>query len=71
MPSLDLGGDSLKAMIAVLGTTISPYLFFWQASQETEDIKASRDEQRLKKAPGQAEEAVRPHPLRHLPGHGL
>src|SRR5438445_562223 len=29
IPSLDLGGDSLKALIAVLGTTISPYLFFW------------------------------------------
>lgn len=54
VPSLDLGSDSLKALIAVLGTTISPYLFFWQASQETEELKANPDEQRLKEAPRQA-----------------
>ena len=40
--------------VAVLGTTISPYLFFWQASMETEDVKAAPDEEALKKAPDQA-----------------
>ena len=37
-----LGWDSLyvTTMVAVLGTTISPYLFFWQASQEVEEEKA-------------------------------
>src|ERR1700676_387676 len=34
LPSLSFRGNSLTALIAVLGTTISPYLFFWQASQE-------------------------------------
>jgi len=34
------GDASFWAMVvAILGTTISPYLFFWQASQEAEDIK--------------------------------
>ena len=27
-------------VVAILGTTISPYLFFWQAAQEVEDTKA-------------------------------
>lgn len=30
-------------VVAVFGTTISPYLFFWQASQEVEDMEAGRD----------------------------
>jgi hypothetical protein len=42
------------AIIAVLGTTISPYLFFWQASQEVEEVKANRGEKALKHAPAQA-----------------
>src|ERR1700722_16009829 len=31
--------DYLTTVVAVLGTTISPYLFFWQASQEAEDVR--------------------------------
>jgi NRAMP (natural resistance-associated macrophage protein)-like metal ion transporter len=37
VPSLQLDGASLSIIVAVLGTTISPYLFFWQASQEVEE----------------------------------
>ncbi len=33
MPSLSLKGSYVVAVVAVFGTTISPYLFFWQASQ--------------------------------------
>ena len=33
-------------MVAILGTTISPYLFFWQASQEVEDIEAVSERKR-------------------------
>ena len=40
--------------MAVFGTTISPYLFFWQASQEVEEQEAETDEKPLKHAPGQA-----------------
>ncbi|MBZ8138700.1 iron transporter [Rubrivivax gelatinosus] len=36
-PHLPLTRDMLLTVVAVLGTTISPYLFFWQASQEVED----------------------------------
>jgi Mn2+/Fe2+ NRAMP family transporter len=34
------GTDGWKAVVAVLGTTISPYLFFWQAGQEVEEEHA-------------------------------
>jgi Mn2+/Fe2+ NRAMP family transporter len=44
----------LTGLIAVLGTTISPYLFFWQASQEVEEVNSQRAEKPLKKAPTQA-----------------
>ena len=33
-------GEALGMLVAILGTTISPYLFFWQASQEVEEEKA-------------------------------
>jgi len=54
LPSLSLHRDSLTALIAVLGTTISPYLFFWQASQEVEEVTLNAQERPLKKAPQQA-----------------
>lgn len=37
VPSLTLTHDHLMALVAILGTTISPYLFFWQAGQEVEE----------------------------------
>jgi Mn2+/Fe2+ NRAMP family transporter len=51
LPHVDLSRESLVALIAVLGTTISPYLFFWQASQEAEEVKNNRGEEALKRAP--------------------
>ncbi len=37
IPHLEFSADYLFNIVAVLGTTISPYLFFWQASQEVEE----------------------------------
>jgi len=37
VPNLDLTREGAMAMVAILGTTISPYLFFWQAGQEVEE----------------------------------
>jgi len=34
----DLGHDAIVTIVALLGTTISPYLFFWQSSQEAEEM---------------------------------
>jgi NRAMP (natural resistance-associated macrophage protein)-like metal ion transporter len=36
-----LGTDALLTIVALFGTTISPYLFFWQSSQEAEEIATS------------------------------
>jgi NRAMP (natural resistance-associated macrophage protein)-like metal ion transporter len=40
IPSLPPGSDARTMLVAVLGTTISPYLFFWQAGQEVEEERA-------------------------------
>src|SRR5207245_11595874 len=45
-------------VVAVLGTTISPYLFFWQAAQEVEDIRADPERRPLVKAPHQGPDAI-------------
>ncbi len=44
-PSLDW--DYLLTVVAVLGTTISPYLFFWQASQEVEEMRRGQRQRPL------------------------
>jgi len=53
-PSISLTADYLTTMVAVLGTSISPYLFFWQASQECEDLRTSKTAKPLRNAPRQA-----------------
>lgn len=42
IPSFPLNRQSLTMLIAILGTTISPYLFFWQSAQEVEEIRTHR-----------------------------
>ena len=53
-PPLRLNSTYLMAVVAVLGTTISPYLFFWQAGQEVEDDKERAGSRPLIRAPEQA-----------------
>lgn len=38
IPNLSFSTDYLLNIVAILGTTISPYLFFWQALQEVEEV---------------------------------
>jgi NRAMP (natural resistance-associated macrophage protein)-like metal ion transporter len=59
LPRFQHSGEYWATFIAVLGTTISPYLFFWQASQETEEIKAAPDEHALRVDPTQARDQFR------------
>jgi len=47
-PAAAISRDYLLMVVAVLGTTISPYLFFWQASQEVEEMKQNRPGRPLK-----------------------
>ena len=57
-PHLTGTHDFWLTVVAVLGTTISPYLFFWQAAQEVEDIATDRVRQPLLQAPRQAAGAL-------------
>ena len=41
VPTISADRDYLAAIVAILGTTISPYLFFWQTGQEVEEEKAA------------------------------
>src|SRR5438552_10867331 len=42
VPHVELNARWLAAIVAILGTTISPYLFFWQASSEVDVLRAER-----------------------------
>jgi NRAMP (natural resistance-associated macrophage protein)-like metal ion transporter len=53
-PSIRWNSDYFTALIAVFGTTISPYLFFWQASEEAEDVGVNAKDKPLRQAPKQA-----------------
>jgi Mn2+/Fe2+ NRAMP family transporter len=59
IPTVAFNLNSLTALTAVLGTTISPYLFFWQSSQEAEEVRVRSQEHALKQAPGQAPKQLR------------
>ncbi len=59
VPSFQKNGDYWATFIAVLGTTISPYLFFWQASMESEDVRCAPDEEALVRDPAEAREQFR------------
>jgi NRAMP (natural resistance-associated macrophage protein)-like metal ion transporter len=41
IPHIEFSKDFIMALVAVLGTTISPYLFFWQASSEVDELSAA------------------------------
>jgi Mn2+/Fe2+ NRAMP family transporter len=58
VPQLSWSRDCLMTIVAIFGTTISPYLFFWQASEEAEDIK-TLGERALKAAPDQGPAELR------------
>ena len=47
-PRTGLTRAALTALVAVLGTTISPYLFFWQASEEAEEEHGELDSRPLR-----------------------
>jgi NRAMP (natural resistance-associated macrophage protein)-like metal ion transporter len=47
LPKITWSADYFTTIVAILGTTISPYLFFWQASQEAEDQRIDAGKQPL------------------------
>jgi Mn2+/Fe2+ NRAMP family transporter len=54
VPNISLKAGYLTVVVAILGTTISPYLFFWQAEEEVEEVKERADAKPLERAPDQA-----------------
>jgi Mn2+/Fe2+ NRAMP family transporter len=54
VPLPSSNADYWQMTVAILGTTISPYLFFWQASQEVEDMRERPRRQPLVRRPQQA-----------------
>ena len=54
VPAFSLNKDYVVTVVAVLGTTITPYCFFWQASQEAEDQRIDPTAHALLDAPEQA-----------------
>lgn len=60
IPTFSVSTSYMTSLTAVFGTTISPYLFVWQASQEVQEQRAAPDETALKLAPEQADSQLRP-----------
>ena len=54
----NLTDDAATTIVAIFGTTISPYLFFWQSSQEVEEVDHHAEEHPLIDRPREGPEAV-------------
>jgi NRAMP (natural resistance-associated macrophage protein)-like metal ion transporter len=59
IPAIEFKPEYFAGLIAVLGTTISPYLFFWQASGEVEEIERNAQDNALKTSPNQAKKQIK------------
>jgi len=57
VPTIVWEAAFFTTLLAIFGTTISPYLFFWQAAEEAEEERISPTRQPLTKAPEQAPHA--------------
>ena len=55
----DLSESAATTIVAIFGTTISPYLFFWQSAQEVEEVGQNKDEHPLLERPREAPRALR------------
>jgi NRAMP (natural resistance-associated macrophage protein)-like metal ion transporter len=71
VPRLQWDQAYLATIVAVLGTTISPYLFFWQANEEVEDIHAFKQRHPLTERPEEGPAAIRRIRLDTLVGMGF
>jgi len=71
VPTLTRDPKYLTVIVAILGTTISPYLFFWQSEAEVEEIKETTGARPLEKAPEQAPPELKRIRLDTLVGMGL
>jgi Mn2+/Fe2+ NRAMP family transporter len=70
-PKIEPTADYATIVVAVLGTTISPYLFFWQCGLEVEEQQEKEEVKPLRIAPDQAPEALRRIKWDTIVGMGL
>ena len=54
----DFSESAATTIVAIFGTTISPYLFFWQSAQEVEEVGQKHSAKPLLEAPRQAKQAL-------------
>jgi Mn2+/Fe2+ NRAMP family transporter len=59
IPTVQWNSAFLTTLVAILGTTISPYLFIWQSSQEAEDQRIDPDKKPLKREPQKEKKEVK------------
>ncbi|QOZ65920.1 Nramp family divalent metal transporter [Bradyrhizobium arachidis] len=59
VPKIEWSGPFLTTLVAILGTTISPYLFVWQSSQEAEEQRIDPEKKPLKQEPQKEEEEIK------------
>jgi Mn2+/Fe2+ NRAMP family transporter len=59
LPHLKLDAGAVTMIVAVFGTTISPYLFFWQSSEEVEELAAAHEPDLLDEKPAEAREQLK------------
>jgi NRAMP (natural resistance-associated macrophage protein)-like metal ion transporter len=71
VPQLSWQRDYVVVIVAVLGTTISPYLFFWQASEEAEDERVNPAAHPFAEAPEEARREIRRIEIDTYLGMGL
>jgi NRAMP (natural resistance-associated macrophage protein)-like metal ion transporter len=55
VPNVTLSASYMTAVVAILGTTISPYLFFWQAEEEVDEVRERSHAKPLERAPQEAD----------------
>ena len=58
IPTISADAGFWTVVVAILGTTISPYLFIWQASQEVEEIRDIDERKPLVRSPTQGQDAI-------------
>jgi len=68
VPRVTLDSAALTMIVAIFGTTISPYLFFWQASEEAEEVQHHDDRHPLKRYPQEGKSELKRIELDTLAG---
>ncbi|HEY0268730.1 MAG TPA: divalent metal cation transporter [Methyloradius sp.] len=71
LPHISWQTEYITTVVALFGTTISPYLFFWQASQEVEEQVADQQSKPLIAAPEQAATNLRRIKIDTMVGMGF